>query len=69
MITPDRAPPTQTWAGVPWHDWLDPKAKENKDLEVSYVQCGDAGGVVVAALIERRGPFAHVHAFSTQASP
>ena len=68
MITPDRAPPTQTWAGVPWHDWLDPKPKENKDLEVCYLQCGDAGGVVAAALIERRGPFAHVHAFTVAAA-
>jgi hypothetical protein len=68
MITPDRAPPTQTWPGVPWHDWLDPKPKENQDLEVCYLRCGDAGGVVAAALIERRSPFAHVHAFTVAAA-
>ena len=67
MITPDRAPPTQTWPGVPWHDWLDPEPKENRDLEVCYLRCGDAGGVVAAAVIELRGPFAHVHAYTAAA--
>jgi len=53
---------------VPWHDWLDPEPKENRDLEVCYLRCGDAGGVVAAALIEHRGPFAHVHAFTVAAA-